>query len=237
VSLCFAGMALNFKDGFAWGSFPVFFQHEHGLSASDTDLLIALYPLCWGFAQAFAGALSDKFGRKFFLITGTAMCAAAMASYALPSQIWGIASLSPHPSLHVFCWILSDIVLGLGTALVYPALQAAAADEVDPIHRGLALGFYRFTRDFGYVIGALLCGHLTDWIGYDGTFWVNAAVLSTALCLLAMFYREKSDEETALAVMIANEMEQGTVHDASTIGSTRRNVPVRVLAHRCSDSW
>lgn len=219
VALCFAGMALNFKDGFAWGSFPVFFADEYHLSSSDTDLLIALYPLTWGFAQAVAGALSDRYGRKKFLIGGSAACAIAMASYALPRQLWlgsvavtttaapplKAGSGSVNRSL-VWYFILSDIVLGLGTAFVYPALQAAAADEVDPMNRALALGFYRFIRDMGYVVGAVTCGHLTDLIGYEHTFWVNAAVLAAASSLLAAHYRPKTQEETAIAAVLAQEM-------------------------------
>jgi MFS family permease len=89
---------------------------------------------------------------------------------------------------HVTVWIISDILLGIGTALAYPALQAGAADEVDPINRGAALGFYRFTRDFGYVFGAVVCGRLTDDVGYNATFFFVAAVLAVALLLVIVVY-------------------------------------------------
>lgn len=220
ASLCFAGMALNFKDGFAWGSFPVFFQHELGLSAADTDLLIALYPLTWGFAQAAAGAASDHFGRKLFLTGGTAVCAFAMASYAFPIQLWTAESDGGDKAFfRYFC--CSDILLGFGTAMVYPALQAAAADEVDPVNRGLALGFYRFARDMGYVVGAIACGSLTDHIGYENTFWVNATMLAMASSLLLNYYQAKTKEEAALAVILAKEMETET----PTTVATRKSTP------------
>jgi MFS family permease len=184
VVLCFTGMVVNFKDGFAWGSFPVFFSHEHSLTDADTDLLVALYPLCWGFSQAFTGALSDRFGRKLFLVSGTGACALSMALYAIPSMIWGDLG----DIRHVTVWIICDILLGIGTALAYPALQAGAADEVDPINRGAALGFYRFVRDFGYVVGAVVCGRLTDDVGYNPTFFFVAAVLAVALGLIIVVY-------------------------------------------------
>lgn len=184
ISLCFTGLVINFKDGFAWGSFPVFFSHEHGLSDKHTDMLVALYPLCWGFSQAFTGALSDKFGRQLFLVAGTASCAVAMAMYAMPAMLWG----ADGDYRHVGVWIGCDVLLGLGTALAYPALQAGAADEVDPVNRAIALGFYRFTRDMGYVVGAIACGHLTDAVGYEMTFLVVALTLAASFISMAFLY-------------------------------------------------
>uniref|UniRef100_A0A7S4HZM8 Major facilitator superfamily (MFS) profile domain-containing protein n=1 Tax=Odontella aurita TaxID=265563 RepID=A0A7S4HZM8_9STRA len=189
VSLCFTGMAINFKDGFAWGTFPVFFSNVHHLSDSRTDLLIALYPLCWGLAQAFTGAASDQFGRQLFLTSGMATCTVAMLLFALPGAIWGGRyQYLGEVDAAGFVWIVADILLGLGTALVYPALQAGAADEVDPLNRGLGLGFYRFVRDMGYVLGALVCGRLTDSIGYQATFLVVAAVLGAGTYLMVQTY-------------------------------------------------
>lgn len=192
LSLCFTGTASNFKDGFAWGTFPVFFSNVHHLSDSRTNLLIALYPLCWGMAQAFTGAASDKFGRKIFLSAGMISCTVATAMFALPELIWG----GSHESLGDvdaagFVWIVADIVLGLGTALAYPVLQAAAADEVSPVNRGLGLGFYRFVRDMGYVAGALVCGKLTDSVGYQWTFAIVTAVLGVAAVLMTCVYRPR----------------------------------------------
>ena len=189
TALCFTGLVMNFKDGFAWGSFPVFFSHEHMLSDSNTDMLVALYPLCWGFAQAFTGALSDRFGRKLFLVSGTASCAVACALYTVPGILWG-----PQGDYrHVGVWIFCDVLLGLGTALAYPALQAGAADEVDPVNRGVALGFYRFVRDFGYVIGALVCGHLQDAVGFEWTFLFVALTMTVALLFMAFVYNPTFD--------------------------------------------
>lgn len=189
VALCFTGMVINFKDGFAWGSFPVFFAHEYSLSDKDTDFLVALYPLCWGFAQAFTGALSDRFGRQLFLITGTAACVISMALYPVAGTLWGEVG----DSRHILLWTFCDVLLGIGTAFAYPALQAGAADEVDPINRGVALGFYRFIRDMGYVVGALVCGRLTDALGYDITFYVVAFVMGLSLLSMTFIYVPRFD--------------------------------------------
>jgi MFS family permease len=218
IALCFTGLVMNFKDGFAWGSFPVFFSHEHMLSDSSTDMLVAIYPLCWGFAQAFTGALSDHFGRKLFLIAGTASCSVACALYAVPGVLWG-----PEGDFrHVGVWIVSDVLLGLGTALAYPALQAGAADEVEPVNRGVALGFYRFTRDIGYVIGALVCGHLTDAVGYEWTFLVVAFTMGTSLLSIVFIYKPTFDPHDFGSAHASITPVYGSVHTTDVTHSQRR---------------
>ena len=189
--ICLCGMIMNFKDGFAWGSFPVFFSEFHNLSDDHTDMLVALYPLCWGFAQAFTGALSDLYGRRLFLIVGIGSCTVAIALFAVPGVIWGRPANDNE--LHVTVWAIADVLLGLGTACAYPALQAGAADEIDPVNRGIGLGFYRFIRDMGYVVGALVCGRITDAvggeIGYMVTFLLVAAIMLSSLLLVLFVYR------------------------------------------------
>jgi len=185
--LCLAGMTMNFKDGFAWGSFPLFFSKFHHLSDDHTDMLVAVYPLCWGFGQAFTGALSDIYGRRLFLLWGFGACTIGMVLFFVPGFLWGRPA-NDNPR-HIFVWILADTGLGVGTAMAYPALQAAVADEMLPVHRGLGLGFYRFTRDMGYVVGAVVCGDLTDKLGYPATFLIVASVLgATFLCIFFFFH-------------------------------------------------
>ena len=189
--ICFSGMVMNFKDGFAWGSFPVFFSQFHHLSDDHVDILIALYPLCWGFAQAFTGALSDIYGRKRFLIIGIGSCTVAVALFVIPGLIWGRPANDNHQ--HVMVWALASILLGLGTAFAYPALQAGAADEIEPMYRGVGLGFYRFIRDFGYVLGALFCGNIADAVGgevgYMVTFIIVSLVMLVSLMLVILVYK------------------------------------------------
>lgn len=191
VVICFSGMVMNFKDGFAWGSFPVFFSQFHHLSDDHVDILIALYPLCWGFAQAFTGALSDIYGRKRFLIIGIGSCTVAVALFVLPGLIWGRPANDN--SQHVMTWALASILLGLGTAFAYPALQAGAADEIEPKYRGVGLGFYRFIRDSGYVLGALFCGNIADAVGgevgYMVTFIIVSLIMFVSLMLVIFVYK------------------------------------------------
>ena len=187
--LCLAGMTMNFKDGFAWGSFPLFFSQFHHLSDDHTDMLVAVYPLCWGFAQAFTGALSDIYGRSLFLLMGFGTCTIATALFFVPGFLWGRPTEEDSADNQILVWIISDVLLGLGTAMAYPALQAAVADEILPVYRGLGLGFYRFTRDMGYVVGALVCGSLTDILGYPATFLIVSGVLGTSWLGIFLFYK------------------------------------------------
>ena len=71
------------------------------------------------------------------------------------------------------------VLLGLGTALVYPTLIAAMSDAVSPIERAPVVGVYRFWRDMGYALGALIAGAVADALGYGGAIAIVAA-LTTA---------------------------------------------------------
>lgn len=166
-----------------------------------------------------------------------------MVLFTVPGTLWGVVG----DVRHFRTWVAADLFLGIGTALVYPALQAGAADEVEPMHRGLALGTYRFIRDIGYVVGAVVCGHLTDDIGYEGTFLVNAAVLGAALLCVIIFYHPNEPEE--LIEVVLPDEESRLITKKSLIGSPRGStgredgkiyaIPktVRILVPQYSDSF
>ncbi|MFT9494345.1 MULTISPECIES: MFS transporter [Bacillota] len=146
-SITFAGLSTNLKDGMAWGLFPLFFTGA-GLTVSEIGVLVAIYPASWGFFQLFTGALSDKIGRKWLIVGG-------MWLQAL--SLWMILSVGQYSM-----WLVAAILLGLGTAMVYPTLQAAISDVAQPEWRASSMGVYRFWRDSGYAFGALFAGLLTD---------------------------------------------------------------------------
>src|SRR5213592_2826561 len=67
------------------------------------------------------------------------------------------------PLVHGFAWwVVAMVLLGLGTALVYPTLLAAVSDVAHPAWRASAVGVYRLWRDSGYAVGALLAGWCAD---------------------------------------------------------------------------
>lgn len=145
-----AGFMTNFKDGMAWGLFPLFFTAQ-GLNLASVGTIIAVYPGAWGLLQLISGPLSDRIGRKWLITLGMLIQGGSI--------LW-IVSLQGY--VH---WLVGAFCLGLGTALVYPTLQAAVTDLSRAEWRASALGVYRFWRDLGYAAGALVSGLLADALG------------------------------------------------------------------------
>jgi len=168
-SITFAGLSTNFKDGMAWGLFPLFFSGE-GLSIANIGIIVAVYPASWGFFQLFSGGLSDKVGRKWFIVGGMFLQA---------FSLWMILIVD-----YFSMWLLASILLGIGTAMVYPTLQASISDVARPDWRASSMGVYRFWRDSGYAFGALFAGILNDlltisWaIGLVAVFPLSAGLIT-----------------------------------------------------------
>jgi MFS family permease len=153
-----AGLVNNLNDGLAWGLFPLFFAAA-GMDVARIGVLSFTYPAVWGLLQLWTGALSDRWGRKRLIAGGMLVQGAALAAIAL------VHGFRP--------WLAATALLGAGTAMVYPALLAAVGDVAHPTWRGSAVGVYRFWRDSGYAVGALLAGFLADLFGMA---WAIGAV-------------------------------------------------------------
>ncbi|MEZ7005506.1 MFS transporter [Streptomyces sp. AD55] len=166
-----AGLVNNLNDGLTWGVFPLLFTH-HGLGLAAVGLIKGLYPILWGLGQIPTGHLADRIGRKPLIVTGMLVQAAGLALALILLQ-WPLLA-----------GVLSAVALGIGTAMVYPALIASVSDHAHPTWRANALGTYRFWRDIGYAGGALIAGVLADTLGLNATV-IAAAVLTAASGLLA----------------------------------------------------
>jgi len=147
-----AGLVNNLNDGMSWGIFPLFFA-AHSVSLQGIGLIKAIYPITWAVTQLATGALSDRWGRKGFIAYG-------MWVQALGLLVIGLGTSAPF----VF-GIAGSILLGVGTAMVYPVLLAAVSDLSHPSWRARSLSVYRFWRDMGYAVGALLAGLIADSFG------------------------------------------------------------------------
>jgi MFS family permease len=156
-----AGLVNNLNDGMAWGLFPLVFAAA-GMSLAQVGLLAAMYPATCGFGQLVTGALSDRTGRKPLIVWGMWIQAAGI----------GVTTLS-----HAFAgFAVGAVLLGIGTAMVYPTLLAAIGDVAHPSWRASAVGVYRLWRDLGYAIGALLAGVTADAFGLAAAMWVIAGL-------------------------------------------------------------
>jgi rhodanese-related sulfurtransferase len=78
------------------------------------------------------------------------------------------------------------VLLGLGTAMVYPTLLAAIGDVAHPAWRASSVGVYRLWRDLGYAIGAVLAGLLADALGLPAAMWVVAAITVASGMIVAV---------------------------------------------------
>ncbi len=160
-----AGLVNNLNDGLAWGLLPVLFA-ANGLSVSRVGFIAALYPAVWGAGQLVTGALSDRVGRKPLIVGGMLTQAVALGLFARAS------GSGP--------WAFAAVLLGAGTALVYPTLLAAIGDVAHPTWRASAVGVYRLWRDSGYAVGALIAGITADLIGLRGAVGVVAALTAAS---------------------------------------------------------
>jgi MFS family permease len=181
-----AGMVNNLNDGLAWGLFPLYFAAA-GLGIEQVAILAAIYPGVWGVAQLGTGALSDKVGRKGMIVAGMWLQAVGILLVLL---MRGFAA-----------WAGSMVLLGLGTALVYPTLLAAISDVAHPDWRASAVGVYRLWRDGGYAVGALLAGVLADLVSVSWAIGVIAALtFASGVVVLGRMYETLPSKRTGVAL-------------------------------------
>jgi MFS family permease len=170
-SISQAGLVNNLNDGMAWGLFPLFFDAS-GMSLERISVLAAIYPATWGIVQLGTGALSDRIGRKWLIATGMWTQALGIATVVVSGTFAGFAS--------------GAVLLGVGTAMVYPTLLAAIGDIAAPSWRASSIGVYRLWRDLGYAVGALLSGISADLFGLAGAIWSVATVTFASGCVTAI---------------------------------------------------
>ena len=168
-SISQAGLVNNLNDGMAWGLFPLFFAAA-GMSIGQIGWLAAIYPAIWGVSQLLTGALSDRIGRKHLIVGGMWAQAVGIACTASSHGFLGFA--------------VGGVLLGLGTAMVYPTLLAAIGDVTQAEWRASAVGVYRLWRDLGYAAGAVLAGVTADAFGVKAAIWL-IGILTFASGLVA----------------------------------------------------
>ena len=176
---CQAGLVNNLNDGLAWGLFPLLFA-QRGLPISEIGVLAALYPAVWGLGQLATGWWSDRVGRKRLIVAGMWLQALALAMTA------NVSSFAP--------WAAAAVLLGAGTALVYPTLLAVIGDIAHPSWRATAVGTYRFWRDAGFAVGAILSGILADRYGIPTAIAVVAVLTAGSGAVVAVRMRESKHD-------------------------------------------
>ena len=171
-----AGLVEKFVDALIWVVYPVYL-YERGLSLAHIGWVVGVYGFVWGMSQFFTGHLSDRIGRKKPIVWGMWLCGAGVAMMLMGDHVWW--------------WVASAAVTGFGMALLYPNLSAAVADIAHPAWRGSAIGIYRFWRDTGYGIGALLLGGVAHASGnLTSGFWFVAIAMFVSGLIVWVFSDE-----------------------------------------------
>ena len=178
-----AGLVNNLNDALAWGLVPLFLA-AHGASVGEVGAVAGIYPAVWGCGQVLTGHWSDSVGRKPLIVAGMLLQAAALTMLALSEGRFAVAATAA-------------VLLGVGTALVYPTLIAAISDAVAPIARAPTVGVYRFWRDTGYAVGGVIAGTLADSLGFGGAIGVVAGLTAASGLWVALDLRggrDRADE-------------------------------------------
>lgn len=179
-----AGLINNLNDGMVWGIFPILLAQKD-FSIAQIGIVTATYPAVWGLGQLVTGKMADYFCKKDMLFTG--MFLQGLALLIMP---W--AQTMTH-------YILLSVILGWGTAMVYPTFLATVAENTNPTDRAKSLGIFRLWRDLGYAIGAILTGIIADALG------INASIifigLLTVFSALVIQYRMKCENNGSVKIL------------------------------------
>jgi MFS family permease len=180
-----AGLVNNLNDGMSWGVFPLLFVAS-GVTLEGVGLIKAVYPVMWGAGQIITGWLADRIGRKPLIVSGMLVQGAGHA-------VIGLGLATP-----LLSGLAGSVLLGLGTAMVYPALLAVVGDVAHPVWRATSVGIYRFWRDLGYAVGALMAGVVAALFGL--VWAVHAAgILTTVSGLLAWVQMDETVPRVRIA--------------------------------------
>lgn len=191
-----AGLVNNLNDGMSWGIFPLFFT-SLGMGIERIGVLKAIYPVVWGMGQIVTGPLSDRWGRKGLIVTGMWVQAAGLFLTAATG--------------HFVWWLAASILLGVGTAMVYPSLLAAVSDASAPAWRARSLSVYRFWRDLGYAIGALSAGLIADRFGFAYAIYaIGGLTFLSGLVVAIAMQSPQSQDAMHLASKALCESQGGT---------------------------
>jgi MFS family permease len=170
-----AGLVNNLNDGMSWGIYPLFFA-SLGLGVAAIGTIKAVYPVSWSILQLVTGPLSDRWGRKWLIAGGMVVQAGG---------IWLTVQVPIYAA-----WMIGAVLQGVGTAMVYPTLLAAISDVAHPEWRATAMGAYRFWRDLGYALGALISGVIADLLGMRVAIQVVAVLTLFSGLQVALGMRE-----------------------------------------------
>ena len=188
-----AGLINNLNDGMAWGIFPILLASK-GFTIGEIGIVTAIYPAVWGIGQLFTGKMADKFCKKDMLYTGMLLQAIAL-----------IVLVFANTMVH---FVLLSSILGWGTAMVYPTFLATVAENTHPLDRAKSIGIFRFWRDLGYAIGAILTGIVADLISIDAAIIFIGLLTFASAMIIRYRMKCRSGDAVKISDWIMNNHKQ-----------------------------
>jgi MFS family permease len=159
-----AGLINNLNDGMVWGILPILLAQKN-FSIAEIGMITAIYPAVWGIGQLLTVKMADIYCKKSMLFWGMFLQGIALLFFIFAGSF--------------FQFMILSVLLGWGTAMVYPTFLATIAENTNPNDRAKSLGTFRLWRDLGYAIGAILTGIIADWFG------IAASILAIAILTIA----------------------------------------------------
>jgi MFS family permease len=164
-----AGLINNLNDGMIWGLLPlvlIVFNYDN----ENIGIITAIYPTVWGIGQLFTGKMSDHYSKKAMLFWGMLMQGVAILLIPLSGDFYFLATIM--------------VVLGFGTALVYPTFLSTIAYATSPKQRAESIGTFRLWRDLGYAFGAIISGVIADFFGvYSAIVFIGGLTIFSAFVI------------------------------------------------------
>ncbi len=156
-----AGLVNNLNDGMVWGLLPIILVQKN-FALIDIGIITSIYPAVWGLTQIVTGKLADIVSKKQLLFWGMLLQAFAIGYLIFAATYVEMITVS--------------VLLGLGTAMVYPTFLATISDNTHAMDRAKSLGIFRFWRDSGYAIGAIITGITADYFGAQISIGIIASL-------------------------------------------------------------
>lgn len=166
-----AGIVNNMNDGMLWGLLPILLASK-SFTLSEIGIIVSIYPAVWGIVQLITGTMADHICKKSLLFWG-------MLLQSISIGLLIFASTFMH-------FVILSILIGIGTAMVYPTFLATVAENSNPVDRAKSLGVFRLWRDLGYAFGAVLTGFIADATGLKAPVY-TIAVLTFLSSLVIQF--------------------------------------------------
>jgi MFS transporter, DHA1 family, multidrug resistance protein len=137
------------------------YLHEFGVGGQVLGFLIAGFAFAQFLFSPIAGDLSDRYGRKPFIVAGLIIYAGAQFLFGVADAVWIL--------------FLSRFLSGFGAALIAPPIMAYIADITSYEERGKGMGMLGAAMSLGFMVGPGFGGFLAK-VNLTFPFFLAAAI-------------------------------------------------------------